>query len=236
MFTLSTLGRATNFDTRCAHCQHNWVTQTRTAYHHGDLRTALVVSAVQLVEQHGAAAFSLREAARDIGVSPNAAYRHFEDKSSLMTAAAAAGFADMAKQMQAAMAARSRRRVSPPAVERFKAVGRAYVEFACERPQLFRLMFSEWGADCLGPLATPPAVTPRTLLAQALDDLVAQGLLHEAQREGAELKAWSVVHGFASLAIDGPAAASGTTEHAGELESLLDFTVAGLGVAAVATT
>lgn len=207
------------------------MTRTRTAYHHGDLRSALVASAVQLVEEHGPAAFSLREAARDIGVSPNAAYRHFEDKSSLMTAAAAAGFADMAERMQAAMVARSSHGgASPPAVERFKAVGRAYVEFACEHPQLFRLMFSEWGADCLGPSAVPPAVTPRTLLAKALDDLVAQGLLPAEKRQGADLKAWSVVHGFASLAIDGPATASGAAEHARELESLLDFAVAGLGV------
>ena len=212
------------------------MTQTRTAYHHGDLRSALVASAVQLVEQHGPAAFSLREAARDVGVSPNAAYRHFEDKSSLMTAAAAAGFADMAERMQAAMAQRSGRRGTAPAVERFKAVGRAYVEFACEHPHLFRLMFSEWGAGCLGPAAAPPAVTPWTLLGAALDGLVADGLLSPIQREGAELKSWSVVHGIASLAIEGLAAEPGGTDHAEELESLLDFAVAGLGVEAGETT
>lgn len=218
------------------------MTQTRTAYHHGDLRSALVASAVQLVEQHGPAAFSLREAARDVGVSPNAAYRHFEDKSSLMTATAAAGFADMAERMQAAMAQQSRRRGAAPAmVERFKAVGRAYVEFACERPKLFRLMFSEWGAGCLGPAAAPPAVTPWTLLGAALDGLVADGLLSPIQREGAELKAWSVVHGFAclaieGLAIEGLAAEPGGTAHAEELESLLNFAVAGLGFEAVEPT
>ena len=212
------------------------MTQTRTAYHHGDLRSALVASAVQLVEQRGPAAFSLREAARDVGVSPNAAYRHFEDKSSLMTAAAAAGFAAMAERMQEAMAQRPRRRGAAPAVERFKAVGRAYVEFACQHPQLLRLMFSEWGAGCLGTAAAPPAVTPWTLLGAALDGLVADGLLSPIQREGAELKAWSVVHGFASLAIEGLAAQPGASARAEELESLLDFAVAGLGVAAVDTS
>jgi AcrR family transcriptional regulator len=67
------------------------VTLMNAAYHHGDLRNALVAAAVQLVERGGEASFSLREAAREVEVSPNAAYRHFDDKSALMTAAAAEG-------------------------------------------------------------------------------------------------------------------------------------------------
>lgn len=206
------------------------MSQTREAYHHGDLRNALIASAVRLIEQGGEAAFSLREAARDVGVSANAAYRHFDDKSALLTAAAADGLEQLARRMLKAMdrAAESGNQ-ERPAVARFKAVGRAYVEFALARPELFRLMFSGSGVECLtagaAGLATP---TPWELLGRSLDALVADGVLPADRREGAELKAWSVVHGFASLALAGHSAVpTGRQRHAA-LEATLDFAVRGL--------
>lgn len=211
------------------------MSQTREAYHHGDLRNALIASAVRLIEQGGEAAFSLREAARDVGVSANAAYRHFADKSALLTAAAAGGLEQLAGRMLKAMdrAAQSGGN-ERPAIARFKAVGRAYVEFAMAHPELFRLMFSGSGVACLAAgaagLATP---APWELLGRALDALVADGLLPADRREGAELKAWSVVHGFASLALAGHAAVpTGRQRHAA-LESALEFGVLGLCAPAV---
>jgi len=126
------------------------MSHARDAYHHGDLRNALVASAVRLIEQGGEAAFSLREAARDVGVSANAAYRHFDDKTALLTAAAAGGLERLSALMQAAMdrAGKSGGRESL-AIARFRAVGRAYVEFALAHPELFRLMFSGSGVECL---------------------------------------------------------------------------------------
>ena len=126
------------------------MSQTRAAYHHGNLRNALIASAVRLIEQDGEAAFSLREAARDVGVSANAAYRHFTDKSALLTAAAVGGHEQLAGRMLKAMdRAAERCSQEPPAIARFKAVGRAYVEFAMSHPELFRLMFSGSGVACL---------------------------------------------------------------------------------------
>ncbi len=211
------------------------MSQTREAYHHGDLRNALIASAVRLIEQGGEAAFSLREAARDVGVSANAAYRHFDDKSALLAAAAAGGLEQLARRMLNAMgrAAESGRQ-ERPAIARFKSVGRAYVEFAMAHPELFRLMFSGSGVACLAAgaagLATP---TPWELLGRSLDALVADGLLPADRREGAELKAWSVVHGFASLALAGHSAVpTGRQQHAA-LESALEFAVVGLCAPAV---
>ncbi|MFM9014057.1 MAG: TetR/AcrR family transcriptional regulator, partial [Gemmatimonadota bacterium] len=113
------------------------MTQPRDAYHHGDLRNALVASAVRLIESSGPGAFSLREAAREVGVSANAAYRHFDDKSALMAAVAADGFARLAARMRRAMDDASTRGADgPPPVVRFKAVGRAYVEFAADHREL----------------------------------------------------------------------------------------------------
>jgi AcrR family transcriptional regulator len=202
----------------------------RDGYHHGDLRNALVGAAVRLIETSGTSSFSLREAAREVGVSANAAYRHFEDKSALMTAVAAFGFRELATQMVGAMAgAAARRKTEPASVARFKAAGRAYVEFAVAHPELFRVMFGECGAECRkaepGDGATED---PWSLLGTSLDALVADGLLAAELRPGAELKAWSVVHGFASLALDGLASMPTKADRARALEALLDFAVTGL--------
>jgi AcrR family transcriptional regulator len=204
------------------------MTLSRDAYHHGDLRNALVAAAVRLIEEGGPAAFSLREAAREVGVSANAAYRHFDDKSALMTAVATHGFEQLASRMLRAMDRAARGQVTGPiSVARFKAVGRAYVEFAGDRPELFRVMFGTSGAECRE-AGDSPVETPWALLGKALDALVDDGLLAVDRRPGAELKAWSVVHGFASLALDGVATQLATRERKAALEALLEFAVVGL--------
>jgi AcrR family transcriptional regulator len=206
------------------------MTLLRDGYHHGDLRNALVASAVRLIETSGTSTFSLREAARDVGVSANAAYRHFDDKSALMTAVAAFGFRQLATQMVGAMASAAVHRTKGPAsVVRFKAVGRAYVEFAVAHPELFRVMFGECGAECRKAEPGDDATEdPWSLLGKSLDALVADGLLASDLRPCAELKAWSVVHGFASLALDGLAALPSPDDHVAALDALLDFAVVGL--------
>jgi AcrR family transcriptional regulator len=206
------------------------MTQSREPYHHGDLRNALVESASRLIEASGPGAFSLREAAREVGVSANAAYRHFDDKGALISAVADDGFERLAKRMLRAIdGAPGRRAEEPPAIARFRAVGRAYVEFAIEHPALFRVMFGEHGAGCASaPAKEADEVTPWTLLGTALDALVEAGLLTPERREGAELKAWTVVHGFASLAIDGLLGAPTARARATALEDALDFAVVGL--------
>jgi AcrR family transcriptional regulator len=202
----------------------------RDGYHHGDLRNALVASAVRRIEASGTSSFSLREAARELGVSANAAYRHFDDKSALMTAVAAFGFRQLATQMIGAMASAAGRRAKGPASAlRFKAVGRAYVEFATTHPELFRVMFGECGAECRKAKPEGDATEdPWSLLGKSLDALVADGLLAKERRPGAELKAWSVVHGFASLALDGLGSMPTAADRARALEALLEFAVVGL--------
>lgn len=201
------------------------------AYHHGHLREALVEAADRAVRD-GAAELSLRELARDVGVSANAAYRHFEDKAALLTALAVTGFERLAQRMQRGQAA-----VGKPgsavavAVGRFKATGRAYVDFALEHPGLFRVMFGPHGVRCFGAGdALPAAQSPWALLGRSLDALVEVGALAPEARAGAELKAWAVVHGFASLALETGSRLGTRAERQRELESVLDFAVAGLGV------
>lgn len=206
------------------------MTHSRDAYHHGDLRNALVASAVRLIERDGPADFSLREAARDNGVSANAAYRHFDDKAALMTAAAADGFVRLAQRMQQAMdRVPMRSDVERPSVARFKAVGRAYVEFATDHPELFRVMFGACGVECVkGEPGDADGGAPWALLGRSLDALVADGVMPSDRRPDAELKAWTVVHGLASLLLDGIVATPRRRERTAMLESLLDFAVVGL--------
>ncbi len=199
-------------------------------YHHGDLRNALVAAATQMVEEGGQERFSLREAARSVGVTANAAYRHFADKSALLTAVAASGFEELSRRMAAAMARRGRAADDrTTATSRLRAVGRAYVELALERPELFRLMFGPSGLSCLdGGASQIDGPTPAELLGRALDDLVAEGHMSTERRVGAELRAWAAVHGFASLVLDGRVGLQTKTQRNNALVAMLDFIIAGL--------
>ena len=206
------------------------MTAAKNTYHHGDLRNALVLTATRLIEDDGIGEFSLRGTAREVGVSANAAYRHFNDKSDLLTAVAAHGFEKLGRRMRRAMGA-TRIGTTPAelAVNRFKATGRAYVEFALAHPELFEVMFGRFGVHCLAPRdpAHEEAGT-YALLGSALDELVTHGVLDPSGRPGAELKAWVTVHGFARLCMDGAVQLQSAAMRAEELESLLDFAVAGI--------
>src|SRR5260370_25151373 len=96
-----------------------------TTYPHGDLRAALGRAGAKLVEKRGLSSLSLREAARRAGVSHNAPYRHFPDRESLLAAIAAEGFAMLGERLKG-RAGREK--------------AEAYVRFAIENPQRFRLM------------------------------------------------------------------------------------------------
>lgn len=202
----------------------------KSTYHHGDLRNALVLTAVRLIEADGLDEFSLRATAREVGVSANAAYRHFADKSDLLTAVAQHGFEQLGRRMRRAMSAtRTGRDPAELAVNRFKATGRAYVDFALAHPELFEVMFGRSGAHPVTP--RDPAEDDSgtyALLGSALDELVAQGVLAPARRPGAEFKAWVTVHGFCRLCLDGAVRLPSGSLRAEALESLLDFAVTGI--------
>lgn len=205
------------------------VSPSKAPYHHGDLRNALVDAGLALIEKVGAEAFSLREVAREVGVSANAAYRHFEDKAALLTAIAVSGFERLTTDMQEAMrTARPKGAVKSPAVARFNAAARAYVDLAQAHPQLYGLMFGSAGRACLAAEGGLGGQTPSALLGHALDELVEERAISAKRREGAEVQVWSAVHGFASLAHSGPLAELSKRARADALEELLHFVVAGL--------
>jgi AcrR family transcriptional regulator len=204
------------------------VSPANAPYHHGDLRNALVDAGSGLVEEVGAEAFSLREVAREVGVSANAAYRHFEDKGALLTAIAVAGFERLSGAMQEAMRPARAKAAESRALARFNAAARAYVALAREHPQLYGLMFGAAGRACLAAEGALVGPTPGALLGALLDELVEDGTMAKEHRAGAEVHVWSAVHGFASLSQTGPLAALGPKARAQALERLLGFVIAGL--------
>lgn len=168
------------------------------SYHHGDLPAALLEAVDEIVREGGVGAVSLREAARRVGVTHSAPAHHFGDKAGLLTAFAAEGFRLLRDHLAAAV---------PPQVEPdrfdFTQVGLAYVEFAATHPAHFAVMFRpehvhEEDEDYLR-----EAVEAFTVLLDAVrilrDDLEAD----DPRILDAATGAWSLVHGFATLWLEG---------------------------------
>jgi AcrR family transcriptional regulator len=161
-------------------------------YHHGDLRAALIEEGLNLLQTRSADALSLRETARNVGVSATSIYRHFPDKAALLAALAHAGFAQLAAEQAAATGAN--------AGERFAGMGRAYVWFAIRNPALFRLMYASTPT-----LVHPDDESPTGSAAWLLRTSIAELIGLEATRSrhfASMLRAWSLVHGLAMLILD----------------------------------
>ncbi len=161
-------------------------------YHHGDLRSALLSEGMALVAEKGADRLSLRELARHLGVSAMAPYRHFSDKEALLAAIAADGY----RQLQARLEGAEQ---SPASVRSsLLQQGIAYVQFALDRPALFRLMFGT---------KMPEGQTPELDAARAAAfGSLMRGIQPEGTANARSVKAmgcWSLVHGLALLLLDG---------------------------------
>lgn len=157
-------------------------------YHHGDLRRELIRHALAEISDNGVAALSLRELARRAGVTHGAPAHHFGDKAGLLTAIATEGFTLLADTLE-------------PARERgFLDTGVAYVSFAVDHPAHFAVMFGP-GADD----ADPDLAAARDRAGAILDEGVADLPYppREPDRGDAAIGAWSLVHGFATLWLNG---------------------------------
>ncbi|MFP5384009.1 MAG: TetR/AcrR family transcriptional regulator [Gammaproteobacteria bacterium] len=196
----------------------------RQRYHHGDLREALLAAAERVLERDGLEKFTLRACAREAGVSHAAPAHHFGDLAGMTSVLAVRAFERLSAFMDryAAEAAPDPRAMLP-------AMGVAYIDFALRHPGMYRLMFrieanrtgdavlQQAAADCHGRLTN----SVRAVLAEqraAPPD--------EARVREASALAWSVVHGFSSLALDGlfdadcpsvPGAGRGLLDYAGRV-------------------
>ena len=160
-------------------------------YHHGDLRSALLAIADQLIDEGEAGAISLREVARRAGVSAPAAYRHFRDKEALLAALAQKGFDDFALALREAIVG---------ADDPLAAMGQTYVRFAVARPGRFRLMYGPAIAD----RTRYPALQAAWMAtAHEMGAAPAPHATAPADVAVASLKFWCMVHGLSQLILDG---------------------------------
>ncbi|MFL6076139.1 MAG: TetR/AcrR family transcriptional regulator [Mycobacteriales bacterium] len=167
----------------------------RRPYHHGDLRTALLDAAEELARERGVDGWSLREASVRVGVSPSAAYHHFDSRDALVRALAERVLVRLGDRL--GRAAGQARGGDPQ--RRLIAVGRGYVRWAIEDPAVARLVF---GAGRTGSDAPPLSPHPHDVLDAELDRLVEDGHLPVAARPGAEFVVWAAVHGLATLLVN----------------------------------
>jgi len=166
------------------------------AYHHGALRATLLEAAEALIEERGLDRFSLRETARRAGVSPAAPAHHFGDARGLLTAIATEGFQEFSDALEQADVGGDRH-------ARIMAQGHAYVRFALARPARFTLMWRKAILD-----TDDPAYVEAGDRAFLILDRAVRG--DNAERSGPRdpalapsIACWSIVHGFALLALDG---------------------------------
>jgi AcrR family transcriptional regulator len=169
----------------------------RTAYHHGNLREALIEAGLAHLAHGDAETLSLRDLARQTGVAANAVYRHFDGKEALQAALAAEGFRRL---LAAQVAAAEAHRASPR--ETLLEAGRAYLRFARSHPALYRLMFGHYGATHRQGELGEAASASFGELGRQVGAAFGFEETDERMRPGT-VYVWALVHGLSELWIDG---------------------------------
>lgn len=174
--------------------------KSENPYHHGALREALLQAAERVLERDGLAGLTLRAVAREAGVSHAAPTHHFGDLTGLLSELAAVGF----RQFNAAMAASCDAATTP--LERALARPKAYVAYAQAHPGMYGIMFRTERLDYSRPSLHEAAETSFAGLANAIGAMRQEQISEDALtlNQGAAIaRAWSMVHGFTTLLLDG---------------------------------
>lgn len=179
----------------------------RTAYHHGDLANALVAVGLRLAGEGGPQAVRLRQAAREVGVTATAAYRHFASRDGLLDAVRDSARAALAEAM-------ARARADQPVVDaatEVRVLASGYVRFALTEPGLFRTATDRLD-ECAEPLR---------MLADAVERLAGSGT-------DATHTVWASVHGSAVLLADQSLSGLAAPVRQSLVDKMLDVVLAGI--------
>ncbi len=203
--------------------------KAKPAYHHGDLKQALVGAGLALADESGLEALTTRALARKLGVSHAAPARHFPQRSLLLAEVAAAAF-EMFSQVLSGAAHGAAPKLA------FAAMGRAYVRFALEHPGLIHLMFSP---EIAGMKKAPERLSLASGAAYAVLENGARNALGARATEQkvavAAFLGWSVTHGAATLWLDGPMRLDTSTDDArARFLALSDAAIDGVSTAIAA--
>lgn len=163
----------------------------KRAYHHGDLRRALLDEAIRFLGRGDVTALTMGQVAKLAGVSSGAPYHHFADKPALLGALAEEGFSELLVRMQES------ERCGDP-LDRLRSLAAAYLAFAAEHPAHYRVMFLPDVAD----RERFAALHDKTMLALEKLVITMHAVDPTAPRETIverSIAVWAAVHGFASL-------------------------------------
>ena len=171
----------------------------RKNYHHGDLKNALIKAGVEILSKDGIEGLSLRKVAQKAGVSHSAPYAHFPDKQSLIAAISTEGFNQLYAELDAAILANPK---SPK--KQLQQGARAYVQFALNNADTFKIMFSgvlEKEKDYPAFVEISSKTFERVVdVVRACQDV---GVLRAVSAEMMAIAVWGQVHGIISLAFEG---------------------------------
>jgi AcrR family transcriptional regulator len=173
----------------------------RQGYHHGNLKEALIEAAQRFIAERGIGGFTLADAAKLVGVTPAALYRHFRGRDALVAEVAFRGYDELAKRLGRALQSEG------TALERFTRMGEAYLAFAEQEPGFYTAMFSAKPAE--GEACAPfwakavesggkPAGNAFDFLVKALADTFPEGFQTVDARFIA-IEVWALSHGIATL-------------------------------------
>lgn len=167
----------------------------RARYHHGELKSALIAAASDIIREQGIEGFSLREAARRAGVSPGAPAHHFGTTKGLLTEVALTGYAELGAYL-------SRPRPTGNPASDIAAICEAYIQFALDHPGMFRLMFRNDLVDRTDPRyesSTKAAFQP---FSAAADSYRQTEGMDQMEERAAIFALWSAIHGMAHLVLE----------------------------------
>jgi AcrR family transcriptional regulator len=166
---------------------------TERPYHHGNLRAALLAEAERTVRERGVQDLSLRELAREVGVSHGAPRRHFPDRQALLEALAEAGFARLGNELRSAADG-----AGEDFQARLRATAAAYVRFATRDAALLELMFAGKHQEQSGALHEA-AERAFSVLLELIQQGQAQGVLEPGEPERVGLVLFATIQGIAAL-------------------------------------
>jgi AcrR family transcriptional regulator len=167
-------------------------------YHHGDLRRAVIETALEMLREEKDWQFTLREVARRAGVSHGAPYKHFPDKAALLAELAMIGFDRLRKSLAAA-----KPKTPKTLRDEITPVAHAYVAFGTDNPALYRLMFSAEEGKTVGMHLNERALAVFDVVLEILRRGQAAGSIRKRPIKGQAAACWGLIHGLTMLAIDG---------------------------------
>ncbi len=168
----------------------------KKAYHHGNVRRELVTAAVEIINRFGPQALTLRAAAKRLGVTAAAPYRHFANKRALLAAVATDGFTTLLAECRAAT-----EDAGPDPLARYEAMAVGYVRFGTAHPGHFNVMYGPQ-VD-FGDVAVPERRAALRMLTDAIEACQAAGIAHRGPSRDIANQAWAYAHGLITLYLHG---------------------------------